>query len=83
MHLKIASVAMNRMGVVVVLCAAWDVVCGTLLVFAVVTVVAGVVVSLVVVVVSDVVAELLFVRVVVGFAVLVVARVDEDAKAPS
>ena len=31
MHLKIASVAMNRMGVVVVLCAAWDVVCGTLL----------------------------------------------------
>ena len=80
MHLKIASVAMNRMGVVVVLCAAWDVVCGTLLVVAVVT---GVVVSLVVVVVSDVVAALLFVRVVVGFAVLVVARVVEDAKAPS
>ena len=83
MHLKIASVAMNRMGVVVVLCAAWDVVCGTLLVFAVVTVVAGVVVSsVVVVVISDVVAELLFVGVVVGFAVLVVARVVEDAKAP-
>ena len=84
MHLKIASVAMNRMGVVVVLCAAWDVVCGTLLVFAVVTVVAGVEVSsVVVVVISDVVAELLFVGVVVGFAVLVVARVVEDAKAPS
>ena len=83
MHLKIASVAMNRMGVVVVLCAAWDVVCGTLLVFAVVTVVAGVEVSsVVVVVISDVVAELLFVGVVVGFAVLVVARVVEDAKAP-
>ena len=85
MHLKIASVAMNRMGVVVVLCAAWDVVCGTLLVVAVVTVVAGAVVSSgVVAVISDVVvAELLFVTVVVGFAVLVVARVVEDAKAPS
>ena len=47
------------------------------------TVVAGVVVSSGAVVVSDVVAELLFVTVVVGFAVLVVARVDEDAKAPS
>ena len=89
MHLKIASVAMNRMGVVV-LCAAWDVVCGILLVVAVVTVVAVVKVvagvevsSVVVVVISDVVAELLFVGVVVGFAVLVVARVVEDAKAPS
>ena len=83
MHLKIASVAMNRMGVVV-LCAAWDVVCGILLVVAVVTVVAGVVLSSgVVVVISDVVAELLFVTVVVGFAVLVVARVDEVLKAPS
>ena len=76
MHLKIIRVTIDRM-VVVALCAAWDVVCGTLLV------VAGIVVSSEVVVVSDVViAGLLFVTVVVGFAVLVVARVDEDTKAP-